>query len=333
MYRIERLIEDFHANWDWLREVQQYYKLDDDALGDLIAVFFSDRNRSGLPVQVPSWAEALQDHLLEEKRKSVTKARGWTPDMSLNGIMHLEYLGREEYKKALHIAFLAELDRYTKNHKEPAILDFGAGTSSFCQLALHGGYRVNCAIADVDREVLAYVDAYYSRRWPGTTKFHVIDMEGQPISKRARVRIKYDSLRGPYDIVILTDVLEHTLDPLAILIHLFLQLSAGGLIFVNYPAEIAGDWHTPEAFFLRKWCYLFLLMTCKRTNRFTWQRRSLPSIPVTTGFLLTNQFLIQRARAFATRYFIAHGSDLVAEVERKARRVVLVKDLLTSVRS
>jgi SAM-dependent methyltransferase len=332
MRSIESLIKDFHDDWTWLHEVRQYYKLDEAALGDLIAVFFADRARSGSPVQFPGWADALHGASLDEKKKLVMNVRDWTPEMSLLGTMHLEYLGREEYKKPLHTAFLAALDRYAKTRAELGILDFGAGTSSFCQLALYAGYRVHCTLADVDGETLEYADTYYSRRWPGTTKVHVIDIEGQPISKRSRVRIKYKSLLGPFDVVILADVLEHTLDPLGILIHLFTTLPPGGLLFVNYPAGIEGDWHTPEAFSLRKWCYLFLYLTCQRINQYTWRRRALAKTPVVAVFLLANRFLIQRAKAFATQYFIKHGSALAMEVAEKTRRVIYVEDLVRSVR-
>jgi 2-polyprenyl-3-methyl-5-hydroxy-6-metoxy-1,4-benzoquinol methylase len=325
------LIADFHDDWGWLHEVQKFYNLDDEALGDLIGVFFAERNRSGLPVAVPDWTNVLQGDLLEERKKSIIAARGWAPDMSLNGTMHLEYLGRDEYKKDLHSIFLSALDAYTGTNKEPRILDFGSGTSSFCQVALYAGYHVTCVLADVDKEVLEYTDAYYARRWPGTTTVHAIEIEGRPISKRARVRVKYKALQGPYDVIILADVLEHTLDPLAILIHLFSQLTPRGLLFVNYPAEIEGDWHTPEAYFLRKWCYRFLRITCEQIDHCTWRRRPLPAAPVTAAFLVANHFLIRRARTFATRYFKEHGLEIVEEIERKARRVVRVDDLLASV--
>jgi hypothetical protein len=52
---------------------------------------------------------------------------------------------------------------------------------------------------------------------------------------------------------------------------------------------------------------------------------------VTAAFLVANHFLIRRARTFATRYFREHGLELVREIERKARRVVQVDDLLASV--
>src|SRR4029079_12242526 len=109
-------------------------------------------------------------------------------------------------------------------------------------------------------------------RWPGRAR--TVPFERKSMTNWTRARIDLHRITGPFDVIVASDVLEHTLDTMSILLHLYDQLSDGGFFFINYPHYIEGDWHTPEAFYLRQWCMRFLFRIGDYESANVWRKRT-----------------------------------------------------------
>jgi SAM-dependent methyltransferase len=328
--RREGEIHAYESGTGWLADVMEYAGLDLEACADLVACFFRDRAGREVPMDLAAWAAEIDDATYEEKRKAVCEARGWSSDLSLAGILHLEAIGREAYKHTLHSEWLTMLDATITPGQALRILDYGCGASSFGDLALERP-EVHCTLADVDPEVVAWLRWKYERRAPGRVTLHALELRNA-ISKRARVSVDCSSIEGRYDVIVLADILEHTLDPLEVLAHLLPRLNPGGFIFVNYPSEIEGDWHTPEAFHLRPWCFALLRLWGSRVSPCIYRVRSGRWPKLALRLLdAARPRLLRRAQRFTRRTFRKQGEQLAAAVRERAHRKVTAEQLLASV--
>lgn len=328
---IERQIEAYHTDSTWMSGVMQYLGMDEEEFADLIGCFFRERPLEGAAVALPKWAEALDGEAFERKRDEICRERSWTADMPVLGIVHLEYIARENYKLELHHEWLEVLEGAIRPGEVFRILDYGCGASSFSDLAL-ARPEVSCTVADADPGVVDYLAWKYERRARGRVTTQALASPDTRVSSRARVKVDFRSIAGDYDAIVLADVLEHTLDPLAVLLHMIEKLNRHGLLFVNYPREIEGDWHTPEAYSLWPWCQGLLRGACERIGRWTWRRRS-GSRPeaVSRALAVLHPLLRRRARRFARKHFREHGEELVEVIRIRAQRRITVEELIRSV--
>ncbi|MGD9201954.1 MAG: methyltransferase domain-containing protein [Chitinispirillia bacterium] len=331
---INETVTKFQNDTSWPGDVQEYFGMNGTDFGDLVSCFFY-QNLTTLSsyIKIPEWASAFKGQELERKINEVISVHGWNSYMPVLGVAHLEIIARSYYKITLHKTFLKSLEMYIcKSSKDVHMLDFGCGSSSFTQLAIKQ-YNLTCSLADIDREVLKYVNwLFNTKRKKNVTIHELKDTIYTPLSKHSRVKIDCSSLKGPYDIIIFADVLEHTLNPLAVLLHFLTYIKVNGFFLVNYPKYIEGDWHTPEAFFLRKWCLLLLLLTCRRKDKIIWHKRNNPFIfLIIAAFKFINPLLQFYAKRFSVRYFKKNGAELVNQVKEKAKREITVTDLLSSV--
>lgn len=327
-------IREFQQDHSWMERVREFVGLDPMAFAEILACYFRDRIIKESPILLPDWATQLTGMALAARQREVSEQHGWHADMSVLGLIHLELLAREQERcELLYRPFLRLLDGYATGVSESfRILDFGCGMSAFGQLALTQHPRSSCVLADVDPETVRYVQTFFDARWPGRCQACALPITGAPLSKRARVPVDIGTLPGRYDLVILSDVLEHTLDPLDILLRLYRQTQPGGALFVNYPHYIEGDWHTPEAFYLRSWCVGFLRCTCDRLDEYAWKKKSharAKAAEIALGLL--HPWLLAKAQSFARDYFRRHGQDLVATVKASAAREITVEQLIDSV--
>ena len=331
---INETVTKFQNDLSWPANVQDYFGMNDIDFGYLISCFFY-QNLPTLSscIKIPEWANTLKGRELERKINEAISEHGWNAHMSVLGVVHVEIIARSYYKITLHTAFLKSLEMYIRrNSKDVHMLDFGCGRGSFTQLAITQ-FNLKCSLADIDQEVLKYMNWLFNTKWKKNVAIHELRDNGYvPLSKHSRVKIDCSLLKESYDIIIFADVLEHTLNPLAVLLHFLTHIKAKGFFLVNYPKYIEGDWHTPEAFFLRKWCFLLLLLTCRRRDKIIWYKRNNSIIRIIIAtFKFINPLLQFYAKRFTLRYFNKNGAELINQVKEKAKREITVTDLITSV--
>ncbi len=326
-------INDFNSDKSWMDQVRLYSGIREKEFSELLACFFHDRDREGYTLKLPDWAYALSGDELINKQNEIIKKRGWNTDMSLLGIIHLCYLAHAAYKKENHQNLLNHLEKKLEEKKKENInlLDYGCGASSFSQLALTFP-RVFCTLSDVDPDVLEFLKWFFNEKWPGRFTTQKLNVLNNSLSKRSRIKVYFKEIKGTFDIIILADVLEHMLDPLSALLHFYSQLSAKGIFLIVYPKYVEGDWHTPEAFWMRKWCYLLLLLTCKREHGCFWHKKNEIVIKIFCFcFKLIHPLLIKRSKIFAYNYFQKNGDEIVSVVQNRAKRTITVSELLESI--
>jgi SAM-dependent methyltransferase len=246
-------------------------------------------------------------------------------------IARLERMARAEYKLLLHREWLAALDAAIEPGQPFHVLDYGCGASSFAALALEHP-EVSCALAEANGTLLAYLRWLAERRGDGRIRVIALPARPNGYGGAARMRVDAAAVDGSFDAIVLADVLEHTLDPLRVLAHLLARLRPGGIALVNYPREIEGDWHTPEAFYQRRACLMLLRACCRPLIGRAWRRRAgrLPALALSLAHRAEPP-LRSAAQRFARRVFARRGEALVAKVRNEAGRDVELAQLLADV--
>jgi SAM-dependent methyltransferase len=180
--------------------------------------------------------------------------------------------------------------------------------------------------------MLPYLRWKAERRGDGRLRVVALPARCSGYAGSARMRVDARAVTGRFDAIVLADVLEHTLDPLRVLIHLLGRLRPGGIAFVNYPADVDGDWHTPEAWHQRRACFLLLRSACRSAGGHAWRRRRDP-LPFAARALArgAEPWLRLASRRYARRLFRERGDSLVARVRELSGRELRVQDLLADV--
>lgn len=316
----------YHDDLNWQVRLAEYAGLDREEFGDFLGCFFADRATS----ELPAWARNRESAAYAERRDALCRERGWKAATPLCRLVHYELMAREAYKAPLHIEWLQALAATVRPGEPFSVLDYGCGVGSFGNLSLAFD-EVHCTLADVDPELVEYLE-WKHRDLAARIRIHPLSEEGDPPANLVRVPVDSRSVSGTYDAIALADVLEHLLDPLRVLRHLLSLLRPGGLVFVNYPHEIHGDWHTPEAFYLRRWCYLLLHSCARRVRPHTLKMRRAPWAPGSLRLARSfNPALYRRAMSFAHSYFRQHGDELAEMVRSLGKRDITTGDLLESV--
>jgi SAM-dependent methyltransferase len=329
---LDAALAAYTSDWSWIRRVMEYTGLDEVALSELIACFFPDRRRDGSPLTLPEWSDWRESRPDDYARRSaeVCVRRGWDADMSVLGIVHLEFLAHEPDRLALTWDWLEALESLAVDRRPVHTLDFGCGVSHYSELALGLWPGVRSTLADVDPTVVDYLRVWYAKF--GDQVRHVALPAHGRISKRSRVEVDHRILSDRYDAIVMSDVLEHTLDPMAVLVHMLGLISPGGLLFINYPHYIEGDWHTPEAYAMRPLCMRYLRRTCRQSGSYVWWELGTPRLhPKRLALKWLRPLERARAKRFAKRYFREHGAELVEQVVTRARRTLTVDQLIASV--
>jgi SAM-dependent methyltransferase len=242
-----------------------------------------------------------------------------------------EEMARAEYKLALHRDWLKALAAAVRPGRPFHVLDYGCGASSFVHFALDWP-EVHGTLAEAGEVMLPYMRWRSERRGDGRTRVVGLSARRSRYHGSARLRVDVSGVSGAFDAIVLADVLEHTLDPLRVLIHLLAHLRPGGIAFVNYPSEVDGDWHTPEAYFQRQACFLLLRSGCRDVGGHTWRRRPEPLPSAALALARCAEPWLRRAsRRFARHIFQERGDSLVARIRELSGRELSVGDLLADV--
>jgi len=316
----------YHDDVGWLADLAGYAGLDREELRDLLGCFFADRAAA----EIPDWAKDREDPAFEARRETLCRAHGWSASMPLCKLVHYELMARESYKVALHVEWLEALEILRAPGAPLQVLDYGCGVGSFGNLALSFD-EVRCTLADMDPKLVHYL-AWKHRDLPERLRVQRLEGDCALPPRAARVPVDSRSISGRYDAIALADVLEHTIDPFRILRQLLARIRPGGIVFVNYPKEIEGDWHTPEAFHLRRGCFLLLRLCARRIRPHTWRMRSHRWRRIVLRVArAANPALYRGAARFARAYFERHGRELAEIVRTRAHRELSLEDLLASV--
>jgi 2-polyprenyl-3-methyl-5-hydroxy-6-metoxy-1,4-benzoquinol methylase len=327
---IEGRVEAFFADSSWTLDLMEHSGLELEAFSDLFACTCRHRDRVCAPIPLPAWATGLEGEAFEARRAEVSRARGWAPAPDAAALLHRETSARYAHKGRLYREWLESLERVREPGRELRILDYGCGAAPFSQLALSLP-EARCTLADVDERLLDYLAFRCARRWGERAAVHRLRGAPGRCSAATRVPVQDAGLRGRFGAILLTDVLEHTLDPLGCLLRLFRHLEPRGLLFVHFPHTIQGDWHTPEAWYLHRWCFALLRGTCRRLGPRAWQRRAGPAADLALRIAgLLHATLSRRARRFAHRTFEERGEELARAVRSKGREIS-AQELLASV--
>ena len=279
-----------------------------------------------------AWKEEVRAYTGASPASRAAEATpGSAADREAHEIARLECMAREDYKLSLHRDWLAALASAIEPGRPFHVLDYGCGASSYSALAL-GWREVHCTQAEANEVLLGYLRWRAARRSDGRVRVVALPVRGDGREVTARLRVEVGAIDGRFDAIVLADILEHTLDPLRVLTHLLERLRPGGIALVNYPSEIEGDWHTPEAYFQRAACF-WLLRLCSRYvggHARLRRRGPLPALALVVA-RLAEPVLRRGARRFARRVFQEQGAALVAQVREKAGREISVGDLLADV--
>lgn len=328
---VAEIITAYHLDQSWLHTVMDYLEMDEATFVLFIACYRPKLAESpSFPFDLPTWCHDTSTEEYTRQREEVCQTHGWFGNMAAHNILHLEAILHDGSKPTLHEQWMAALKAKIKEGQEYHILDYGCGASSFGELALMlPGTR--CTLAEVAPGMLDYLQWKFQSFLPERVCLHQLSLQGTTTPDRYRVRVNHQSLQDRYDAIVLADVLEHTMNPLATLGHMLTHLKTGGIILVSYPREIEGDWHTPEAYYLRDWCYRLLYRSCTKISPHIFQKQSgIKSSTIRSAIRLFSPILQKRANQFAINYFQHHGETLLYEVKRSGR-IISIEELVASV--
>ncbi len=322
------LQEAYHAETDWLDTMSAWSKMDRSTLCDFLACFYRDRDPRAEGYALPTWASDPDSATYRETRERLIAKHGWEQYSDPGVVIHSELMARAEYKVPIHLAWIEALQDLGPD-VIGRIVDVGAGASSYCTLARRVLPDAHTTLAEVHPGLVDYLR--YKHRDENVEAVQLRTMGAARLTEQHRAGLDLSSIPGRHDAAVLGDVLEHVLDPLGILLTLRSRLRRDGLLMIAYASYIEGDWHTPEAYYLRPWCLRFLARTSKKQNK--WCRRLTPgpkATLTTSLFHALKPVLDLQARRFTRRYFRENGEHLCREVAATGRQIT-VDDLLRSV--
>ena len=248
----------------WVNSFASFFKISAVDVKLVYEVFLGDRVNSWTHPfgDIAEWVNRWNDEESVAKREQIKKERGWDWNSIGAKILQNEIYRRtpgavSEYQQLRNIisGYRQRLDR------DICLLDYGCGTSNLVDniISLPG---VSYVLFETDPVVVDYC-AYKYRNNHNVLSCNLIPSPQVFSGDACRVPTLAIEFEKSFDVIYSMDVLEHTLDPLSILMNLVKHLNNGGLLIFNYPDNIEGDWHTPEANYLRPFClfYINLLFT------------------------------------------------------------------------
>jgi 2-polyprenyl-3-methyl-5-hydroxy-6-metoxy-1,4-benzoquinol methylase len=120
--------------------------------------------------------------------------------------------------------------RYLVKHfKCPSVLEYGCGSAILTEYLLEKFPTLKYTVADIPSTTLEFV------KWKKATYGYPYEILTIGVGKDGI------PLRKPYDLIICQDVLEHTPNPLDIVISFTRNLSLGGVLVVDFLAAASGE--------------------------------------------------------------------------------------------
>jgi SAM-dependent methyltransferase len=245
----------------WIIEFGNHFKISPADAKLVFEIFLGNRaNDWPHPFgTLAPWATDWDSEKSKNIRTAIAKERGW----NWNNI-GAKLLQNEIYRRTPEmIRGYNEFKEIVVKHrkypsKELSILDYGCGTGNLAENLLDIP-NTRFHLMEVDPIIVSYC-RYKFRNFQGRVQCDSIATLFPVQGDECRVATPSTTIHGTYDVIFAIDVLEHTLDPLALTINITTSLVHGGLFFFIYPDEIDGTWHTPEANYQRP--YVLKLVDC-----------------------------------------------------------------------
>lgn len=189
--------------------------------------------------------------------------------------------------------------------RKMSFLDYGCGTANLVEtLVDQPGFDFH--LCDINPVLVAY--CRHKFRSVPQVKVERIPTHDKVTGDQCRVRTRRRTVFGRHNVIHVMDVLEHTLNPLELLIQLIRALEPGGLLIFIFPDNIEGDWHTPEANFLRPYCLELVERLFTQVDGMVWQKTA--SLVLEKRLLRKaawhNWWHYPKARKFARQHFLSH---------------------------
>jgi SAM-dependent methyltransferase len=255
---------DDWKNLPWIKDFADFFKISAEDVKLVYEVFIGDRvNSWPHPFgEIAEWVYDWNSERTQTIRHKIKEEKRWNWDNVGAKILQNEIYRRvptvlneyNQFKKVIS-------DYQQQKNKDILILDYGCGTSNVVEhvVDIPNTYY---DLKDTDPVVVEYCRHKF-RNNSTVLSCELIPSLNKYTGDACRVPTLPVIYNRFYDIIYTMDVLEHTLDPLTILVGMVNHLKEGGLLLFNYPDNIEGDWHTPEANYLRPFClfYINLLLT------------------------------------------------------------------------
>lgn len=249
-------------NWQrisWIEDFATFFKVETTDVKTIFEVFLGDRANSwSHPFgELSPWVQHWESETSMEIRNEIKSERGW----NWNNV-GAKILQNEIYRRTCGAAsqfqhLKGEVLKYKQRvGRDIHLLDYGCGTSNFIDHIVNES-GIYFDIWETDPIAVEYCKHKY-RNIPNVTSCNLIPSPNRYSGDACRVPTLPVHFNTSYDVVYTMDVLEHTLDPLSILISLVDSIRPDGLLCFNYPDNIEGDWHTPEANYMRPFCLLYV---------------------------------------------------------------------------
>ncbi len=287
------------ADWTeipWIREYAGHFNLAVQDVKPVFEVFFGDRAEDWEHPfgALSEWTRHWYGEEAISARQAIIQEHGWTWESVGAKVLQNEIYRRDPGDVKTQLELRGVVAKHAHQLGRPVdLLDYGCGTGNFIEY-LREIPRLRCELWEIDPVLVDYCAAKFKalpqvhcKRIPTRSAW-----TGEP----CRVETQLVEFGRSFDVIHVMDVIEHTLDPLAILMNLSRHLNPNGLLLFNYPDYIEGDWHTPEANILRPFCLLYVNLMYTQEHAFVYRK---------TGSMRTEIWLNRLARLFngvARRY-------------------------------
>ncbi|MDD5557497.1 MAG: class I SAM-dependent methyltransferase [bacterium] len=239
----------------WIRDFAEHFNI---PIGDVKRVYevFLGNTARVWPHPFGELADWVNDWDSAESRRirnAVAREKGWSWNAVGAKILHNEIYRRTPEIRGL----FDELRHIIIDYRREAgngidILDYGCGSANFVEHLLDLP-DIRFRLMDVDPVVVSYC-AFKFRAHAGRVRCERIPSRIPLEGDQTRIPTLPGAIEGKYNVIFMMDVLEHTLDPLSVVIRATRALPPRGLFIFNFPDYIEGTWHTPEAHYLRPFC-------------------------------------------------------------------------------
>ncbi len=302
-------VEDYKDN-KWVKDFAGFFGLTVEDVKLVYQVFLGNRVKDWPHPfgELEPWIDTFDAPETKSLRDEIVREKGWNWDR-----VGVNVLQNEIYRRIPQIQgsyrHLKDVIQAFKEKSVPgrlSFLDYGCGTANLVEHLLEIP-EIDFTLTDINPILVDYC-RHKLKDHAGRVRCELIPTKEQVTGDRCRVRTRRRTVFGRYDVIHVMDVLEHTLNPLVLLIQMIRSLKPNGLLIFIFPDDIEGDWHTPEANFLRAYCLGLVARLFTQKDDLVWQKSGDPRLErkLLCRATLHDWLAYPKAKRFAKRYFRDH---------------------------